>query len=226
MSVATAAVAAPRAPGPALSTRVAGMLGALLVTALVGVALLASVRERAEPRLHREPLTVVLLPLAPPSLREPAPVSKVDPPRDETVPDRPSAARDRRAGAARTPGVRDARDARRREAPSIGFVPAPDTAAQPDATMAAPAPAAAASAPALNLGRDVIDTAVRRARSPVRSMAESSGAYTGTGPQSTSEAVAAGIARSAKPDCIGPNAEGSLLSIFTIARDVLTDRCR
>jgi hypothetical protein len=202
------------------------MLGALLVTALVGAALLASVRERAEPRVHREPLTVVLLPLALPAPREAVPVPRVDPRRDESARDRPSAARDRRVGAARTPRVRDVRDTRGREAPSIDFVPAPVSAPQPDAAMTAPPPAAAASAPALNLGRDVIDTAVRRARSPVRSMAESSGAYTGTGPQSTSETVAAGIARSAKPDCIGPNAQGSLLSIFTIARDVLTDRCR
>ncbi len=210
----------PRAPGPRVSTRITSLALACLLTGVVVGALLGPARERPR-EVRRTPLEVVLLPWPRVPVHEPVPEQPLsDDPSHRALPT--SAARSRPQPVARV--SRERRDAPRAPASD----PPTSPPQRPDATWIVEAPAPAASAPSstLNLGRDVIGTAVRQARSPVRTMAQSAGADVDGEATSASQALEASIVRSAKPDCLGPNAQGSLLSIFTIAHDVVTDRCR
>jgi hypothetical protein len=57
-------------------------------------------------------------------------------------------------------------------------------------------------------------------------MAALSGTYIGDDPVSESEKLAGAIAQTAKEDCLGPNASGSLLSIFAIAYRAAKGKCK
>ena len=85
-------------------------------------------------------------------------------------------------------------------------------------------PSSPASAP-LNLERAVVRAANRASKSEARRMAESSGAYFGDRRVSEAESLASAIKQAAKPDCLGPDAGGSLLSLPVIIFYAATDRC-
>ena len=57
-------------------------------------------------------------------------------------------------------------------------------------------------------------------------MAENSGAYVGDGAASKSEVLAGAVARTARPDCLAPNENGSLLSAFVIAYRAANGECK
>ena len=66
-----------------------------------------------------------------------------------------------------------------------------------------------------------IDAATIRAanlatKTELKKMAEASGAYFGDAPVRESEKLASAIAQTAKEDCLGSKAGGSLLSVFVI----------
>jgi hypothetical protein len=221
-----------RAPGPTATTRLVAMAAALAVTVGAGVALWSPTawRDTAAPRVARAPLEVVLLRFEPEAGRAHADAKPA--PTDDASSE-PS-----RAVVEHRPAV----DSKTQPRPRASMRPAPGTARAfeaitprldepgesnaPGVAVDAPtAPARTAPAPAIDLSKSVIDTAVRQARSPVRAMGQASGAYIGTDPISKNEALEAGVARSAKPDCLGPNAEASLLSIITLVANPLLDRC-
>jgi hypothetical protein len=223
-----------RAPGPTASTRLFALAAALAVTVGGGVALWspAAWRDAAAPRVSRAPLEVVLLRFETDARRTQAdakPLRAEDPwgePSRAVVEQQPVAApraRPRaRASTRPAPDATRAFDAitQRLDEPGAS---SPRGVAEDAPTL--PARAAPAPAPTLDLSKAVIDSAVRRARSPVRAMGQASGAYVGTDPISKDQALAASVARSAKPDCIGTNAQASLLSIVTLVANPLLERC-
>ena len=90
---------------------------------------------------------------------------------------------------------------------------------------AAERPSLPASAP-IKLDLATIRAASRAAKSDVRNLAESSGAYFGDQPLSKSEKLANAVTRTAKKDCLGPNPGGSLLSAIDIAFNAARDKCK
>ena len=95
-----------------------------------------------------------------------------------------------------------------------------------DAKAEAPeGPHLPASAP-IKIDLATIRAANRASKSAVRNMAETSGTYFGDEPSSQSEKLSGAIARTAKEDCLGPNAGGSLLSIFVIPYMAATGKCK
>ena len=82
-----------------------------------------------------------------------------------------------------------------------------------------------ASAP-LNLEPSVLRSAAQASKGELRKLAESSGAYAGDEPKSQSEALAGAVASTARPDCLAPNENGSLLSVFVIAYEAANGKCK
>jgi hypothetical protein len=101
--------------------------------------------------------------------------------------------------------------------------PSPST---PPSTPAAPAPAVAASAPRpLRLGDEVLRRAARDSLAETRRLAADAGLPAERG-VSGSERLADGVEQAVKPDCLAPNAGGSLLSIPIIALQALRQKCK
>lgn len=88
----------------------------------------------------------------------------------------------------------------------------------------APIVEAPRSAPSLDL--ELSGAAAGAARSPLRSLAEKAGTYMGDEPLSEQARLAQAVNRARKPDCLAANERGSLLSIFKIGYDAVTDRCK
>lgn len=104
----------------------------------------------------------------------------------------------------------------------------PSEAAQPIPAADAEAPEQpepSASAP-IKLDLATIRAANRASKSDARNLAESSGAYFGDEALSKTEQLANAIERTGKEDCIGPNAGGSILSVFVIAYMAARDKCK
>jgi hypothetical protein len=89
----------------------------------------------------------------------------------------------------------------------------------------AEAPKPPASAP-LKLDAATIRAANHASKSEVMKMAAISGTYIGDDPVSESEKLTGAIARTAKEDCLGPKAGGSLLSLFVIAYQAAKGECK
>lgn len=102
--------------------------------------------------------------------------------------------------------------------PEMALDPAPIAAA-----ALVDLPEGPASAP-LRMDPTVLRHANQASKSDVRKLAESSGAYIGTSPQSKDEQLAQGIASAGKPDCLRPG--GSLLDVFVVAYQVIKDKCK
>lgn len=109
--------------------------------------------------------------------------------------------------------------------PQAISVPAavPDTAPP----TVAEAPPAAASAPPLplRLGPEVMRRAARDSLDETRRLAAEAGTTLDIA-HSANQQLADAVKESGKPDCIGPDAGGSLLSIPVIAYKMLTQHCR
>jgi hypothetical protein len=95
-----------------------------------------------------------------------------------------------------------------------------------------PSPAAAlqpptpASAP-LRLDAHVLREAHRASKSPMRQLADASGAYTSTGPVSKEEKLAQAVADTGKPDCVGKDSGGAgLLSPIVMVYLAVRGQCK
>ena len=133
--------------------------------------------------------------------------------------------------------VRDARptglSAAGRTAPRTpAAVPRATPATIPPAETSRPRDEAAASraepaaSDALPLQLDLPAGAARSARGSVRTMADRAGTDLGETRAPEPERLGEAMAGAAKSDCVGPNAQGSLLSAVVIAYDIVTGRCR
>lgn len=113
--------------------------------------------------------------------------------------------------------------------PQAITVPATVPAAVPDTAppTVAEAPPAAASAPPppLRLGPEVMRRAARDSLDETRRLAAEAGTPLDIA-HSANQKLADAVKESGKPDCIGPDAGGSLLSIPVIAYKMLTQHCR
>jgi type IV secretory pathway VirB10-like protein len=178
-------------------------LGAAVFAAGITAALLWTFTE--SPKLSSENQQRVTVWLPPPNLR----IQAVPPAQREVarLPEVPMAPRKLNPGRpTRTPPLKAA-------------APEPTVPAE---TVAAPSTAYVQSPPALNL--TLPPSAL--GRNSVRSMAARSGAYVGDEHPSDQAKLAQSISRSGKPDCLAPNEHGSLLSIFKIAYDAATHKCK
>ncbi len=114
--------------------------------------------------------------------------------------------------------------------------PVPTARAEPAGTRtraSAPAPPDGAPVPVAELPRgtpplslDFHGAAAAAEKRPLRSMAEKAGASLGVERLTEQGRLARSVTRAAKTDCLAPNEHGSLLSIFRIAYEAATDRCR
>jgi hypothetical protein len=77
----------------------------------------------------------------------------------------------------------------------------------------------------LNLRTTVIREANRYSKSGSRRLAEASGTYFGDNPASKSEVLGNDVAKTGKQDCIGPDENANILSVFVIAYKVLRNKC-
>jgi hypothetical protein len=103
---------------------------------------------------------------------------------------------------------------------------APPWALAESPPFAASAPDPAASAP-LKLDAATLRAAARGSRSDARLQAEASGRELGSGEMLTAQQrLARDTASAGKPDCVGPDSGGSLLSIPLIAYQALAGHCR
>lgn len=91
-------------------------------------------------------------------------------------------------------------------APSPPLVSAVTTAAPPSLASSAPAP---------------LDLRIH----PTILMADISGTYTGDAPVGQATRLSHEMSKEHKPDCLGPNAGGSLLSVLVIAYMAAKDKC-
>ena len=60
----------------------------------------------------------------------------------------------------------------------------------------------------------------------MRSLADKAGTYMGDERLSEQARLAQAVGRAAKSECLASNEHGSLLSIFKIAYDAVTDKCK
>jgi hypothetical protein len=95
---------------------------------------------------------------------------------------------------------------------------------EPD-PVAVETPPEAASAP-LQTDPGTIRAALARSKGSVRQAAEASGHRLDEARPSKSEQLGAAVARAGKPDCLGPDTNGSLLSLPFIAYAALLDHCK
>lgn len=92
------------------------------------------------------------------------------------------------------------------------------------ATVNATLPEPPASTP-LQLDERVLRRVMAQSTSPLRQAAQAAGqGLPGDHRPSRAERLASGMAASSKPDCLAPG--GSLLSVFSIAYMVATDKCK
>lgn len=105
------------------------------------------------------------------------------------------------------------------ESPATVFRHAPEPGGSPAPIVEGPR-----SAPPLNL--ELSGAAARAATSPLRSLAEKAGTYMGDVPLSEQARLAQAVNRARKPDCLAANERGSLLSLFKIGYDAVTDKCK
>ena len=119
---------------------------------------------------------------------------------------------------------------RRAVAPASALPSLADALPAAPAAAPEPAPVATAARPAsvpLRLDDQVLRAAARYSISRTRELAEASGQTLGSGePASAQERLSQAAARSAKPDCLGPNAGGSLLTLPLIAFEAATGQCK
>ncbi len=101
--------------------------------------------------------------------------------------------------------------------------PQPITLAAP--SVAAPPAPAASRPPPLRLGDEVLRRAARDSIAETRRLAAEAG-LPAERDASAGEQLADAVQQSAKPDCLGPNPGGSLLSIPLIAWDALRQKCK
>ena len=104
------------------------------------------------------------------------------------------------------------------------------TSAQPWVLSKSPPPTASAPEPTasapLKLDAATLRAAARGSRSDARRQAEASGRELGSGEMLTAQQrLARDTASAGKPDCVGPDSGGSLLSIPLIAYQALTGHC-
>jgi hypothetical protein len=119
-----------------------------------------------------------------------------------------------------------------RRAASPVRAPAPLLSAGPEAVTAPSAPAAApsreaeaASAP-LHMDAAAIRRAMAGSEGPVRQMARRSGVELDSPRPSRSEALAETVAEKGVPDCLAPNAGGSLLSVPILLVLAVQGKCK
>lgn len=200
--------------------RAAASLLALLITGLGMRALLADITLRSAPPI-RSPVVYVQSPLVtlPPSAAAPARPAEPAAPPNPALP-RIEATSRAAASPRRSSHGRSAPSAAPRE-PVINAITVPAA----DAAASAP-PSDVNERRALDLSTDVMRAAARDSRSTVRRMVDASGRALGDEPRSRAESMASSVAGAGKPDCLGPNEGGSLLSIIVIPYQVLRDQCR
>ena len=102
-----------------------------------------------------------------------------------------------------------------------GVTPAPAVSA--DETSAARPPDEPASAP-LRLDAQVLRRAARDSAGLARAAQAAAGEERAA--SSPQQALGQAIERAGRPDCIGPNAQGSLLTLPKLALDAVTGKCR
>ncbi|NKE66688.1 hypothetical protein RAMLITH_12715 [Ramlibacter sp. RBP-2] len=127
----------------------------------------------------------------------------------------------RRAGQPIPPakaGLRHSAPARTTE-PFPAVPPAPHPGDPP-----VPVPEAPRGPATLNL--QLRDVDARSGRSSLRQQADRAGTYMGDARLSEQGRLAQSVTRAAKAGCLASNEHGSLLSIFRIAYDAVTDRCK
>lgn len=86
-------------------------------------------------------------------------------------------------------------------------------------------PAPVASRP-LRLDAQTLGRAVAGTEGAVQRMARHSGTALDTPRPSQADALASAVAKTAVPDCLAPNAGGSLLSIPVIAYTAIKGKCK
>lgn len=96
-------------------------------------------------------------------------------------------------------------------------------AVHPEETPAAGPPAEPASAP-LRLDAQVLRRAARDSAGLARAAQVTAGEDRAA--SSPQQALGQAIERAGRPDCIGPNAQGSLLTLPKLALDAMTGKCR
>ena len=111
-------------------------------------------------------------------------------------------------------------------APEAGAAQAPSTLAAALADAAGSAPRSQPGAAPLRLDAGTYRRANEASQSAVQRMAEASGRPLEAEPISGPQRQAAAIASSVKPDCLGPDAGGSLLSIPRLAWWAVAGKCR
>ncbi|MFO1220084.1 MAG: hypothetical protein U1E89_17080 [Burkholderiaceae bacterium] len=158
--------------------------------------------------VQERPTHVVLIPLEIGQQKPPPPAA----PTERVRTTRPIAPKAERRPAQATPEV----------AP-ITLPPQEPARAPSDNNAGATAAAPAASAP-LQLGPAVIREAHRASKGAARRMAEASGADLDDNAVSRQERLAESVERTAKPDCL--RAGSSLLSVFVVAYELFSDRCK
>jgi hypothetical protein len=99
---------------------------------------------------------------------------------------------------------------------------ASDAAAEPEPSP----PPVAEAPPGTPLVLDLRDAAARAEKGGFGSMADKARTSLGDEHQPQEGRVARSFGRARKADCLASNEHGSLLSIFKIAYDALTDRCK
>lgn len=102
----------------------------------------------------------------------------------------------------------------------------PMQAAEAPAAAQAPGSAPALAPPPLRLDGAVLRRAFDAAPSALERQANAAGQSLRNAPASQEEKMGSGMAAASKPECLGPNAKGSLLSIFSIPFDMATGRCK
>ncbi|HEY4079931.1 MAG TPA: hypothetical protein VGM81_04475 [Burkholderiaceae bacterium] len=175
----------------------AAVLAALLTfTPLLGLYLAKKVAKPVAPSTHDIVLTLI----------QPKPRPAVAPPRDMLVsrheprPARPMASKPRVVDEAM---------------PSPASVSSVAIAVPPSLASSAPAP----------LDLRIRPGTLAATRSEVMKMADISGTYTGDAPVGQAARLANEMSKEHKPDCLGPNAGGSLLSVLVIAYMAAKDKC-
>lgn len=106
--------------------------------------------------------------------------------------------------------------------PALRSAPAVAAAEEPRRLEA---PRDAASAP-LRLDAQLVRRAIAGAEGSVRALARGAGAELDSPRFTEAEHRASAVARTAVPDCLAPNANGSLLSAPAIAYAAITGKCR
>ena len=111
-------------------------------------------------------------------------------------------------------------------APAAAAVAESGPATAPSGLAAAPSRESEAASAPLRIDAAAIRRAIAGSESPVRQMARRSGVELDSPRPSRSEALAETVAETGVPDCLAPNAAGSLLSVPILLMLAVQGKCR